>query len=149
MLELEENKRFLYDLNGKLKEIKESMKIDSLYSTLKELQDTSNKEDFWKDTEKSTKVFSNIKSLEKKIKSYTDLNQELNNLLEMNELLNSDFDEELLNELLSSSKLLSIKLDDLKVETYFSGKYDANNAILTLHPGAGRNRISRLGTNAL
>ena len=40
-------------------------------------------------------------------------------------------------------------LDDLKVETYFSGKYDANNAILTLHPGAGRNRISRLGTNAL
>ena len=149
MLELEENKRFLYDLNGKLKEIKESMKIDSLYSTLKELQDTSNKEDFWKDTEKSAKVFSNIKSLEKKIKSYTDLNQELNNLLEMNELLNSDFDEELLNELLSSSKLLSIKLDDLKVETYFSGKYDANNAILTLHPGAGRNRISRLGTNAL
>lgn len=149
MLELEDNKRFLKDLKVKLIEIKESMKINSLCTTLKELLEESSKDDFWQNNENSAKIFRNIKSLEKKIKNYTDLEQELNNLLDMNELLNSEFDIELLNELLCSSKSLDKKLDILKVETYFSGKYDANNAILTLHPGAGRNRISRLGANAL
>lgn len=149
MLELEENKRFLIDLKDKLEEIKESMKIDSLCATLEGLKEESSKEDFWQDTENSAKVFSKIKSLERKIKSYTDLEHELNNLLEMNELLEVEFDSDLLNDLLSSSKNLDVKLTDLKIETYFSGKYDANNAILTLHPGAGRNRISRLGSNAL
>lgn len=149
MLELEENKRFLTDLKDKLQEIKESMKIDSLSANLESLKEESSKEDFWQDTENSAKVFSKIKSLERKIKSYTDLEQELNNLIEMNELLDVEFDSDLLNDLLSSSKTLDVKLNDLKIETYFSGKYDANNAILTLHPGAGRNRISRLGTNAL
>lgn len=149
MLELEENKRFLTDLQNNLQEMRESMKIDSLSAELKKLQEESSQENFWQDTEKSAKVFSKIKSLEKKIKSYTNLEQELNNLLEMNLLLETDFDEELLNDLLTASKSLEVKLDKLKIETYFSGKYDANNAILTLHPGAGRNRISGLGSNAL
>ena len=32
---------------------------------------------------------------------------------------------------------LKIELDDFQIETLLSGKYDANNAILTLHAGAG------------
>ena len=137
MLELEENKRFLNGLKIKLQEIGESMNVDSLRVNLEKLKQESSEENFWQDSEKSAKVFSKIKSLEKKIKNYTNLEEELTNLIEMNELLNSEFDEELLNELLSSSKSLDIELDTIKIETYFSGKYDANNAILTLHPGAG------------
>ena len=137
MLELEENKRFLNELKENLKEISESMKIDSLRATLEKLREESNQEGFWQDTEKSAKVFSKIKALERKLQKYEELEKELNNLLEMNELLDLEFDSELLKELLSSSKSLSNKLEDIKVETYFSGKYDANNAIITLHPGAG------------
>lgn len=137
MLELEDNKRFLGQLRINLQEISESMKVDSLRANLEELKQESAKENFWQDSEKSAKVFSQIKSLEKKIKNYDNLEQELINLEEMNDLLNSDFDEELLNELLSSSKSLDIKLEALKIETYFKGKYDVNNAIVTLHPGAG------------
>lgn len=137
MLELEDNKRFLGQLRINLQEISESMKVDSLRANLEELKQESAKENFWQDSEKSAKVFSQIKSLEKKIKNYDNLERELINLEEMNDLLNSDFDEELLNELLSSSKSLDIKLEALKIETYFKGKYDVNNAIVTLHPGAG------------
>lgn len=149
MLELEENKRFLNELKQNLNEISESMKIDSLRATLESLKGESEKEGFWLDTENSAKVFSKIKSLERRIDSFQSLEKELNNLLEMNELLNAEFDSDLLNDLLSSSKSLEVKLNDKKIETYFSGKYDANNAILTLHPGARWNRISRLGSNAL
>lgn len=137
MLELEENKRFLNSLKTKLESINESMKIDSIKLELDNLKKQSMQENFWQDTEKSSKVYAQIKVLEKKIENYEVLKKELANLIEMNELLEIEFEQDLLNELLKSSKSLSDKLDTLEIQTLFSGKYDANNAIITLHPGAG------------
>lgn len=149
MLELEENKRFLNNLKIKLEEIYKTMKIDSLKEELEDLRNQSLAENFWQDAENSSKVFGKIKSLEKKLNSYEALNSELNNLLDMNELLEIDPDKDLINDLLKSSNSLENKLDSLEVETYFSGKYDANNAIITLHPRSWWNRISRLGTDVI
>ncbi len=149
MLELEENKRFLNSLKDKLENIRESMKIDSLNNELETLRKESLAENFWQDTEKSSKVYSRIKTLEKRIGNYENLFKELSNLLEMNELLEVEFEDELLNELLKSSKILANKLDELEVQTLFSGKYDANNAIITLHPRSRWNRITRLGRNVI
>lgn len=137
MLELEENKRFLNSLKTKLENINESMKIGSIKLELDNLKKQSMQENFWQDAEKSSKVYSQIKVLEKKVVNYETLEKELTNLLEMNELLEIEFEQDLLNELLKSSKSLSDKLDTLEIQTLFSGKYDANNAIITLHPGAG------------
>lgn len=149
MLELEENKRYLINLKEKLENIRESMKVDSLSNELENLRKESMAEEFWQDTEKSSKVYARIKTLEKKVNGYENLQKELANLLEMNELLEVEFEEELLNELLKSSKSLSDKLDELEIQTLFSGKYDANNAIITLHPRSWWNRISRLGRNVI
>lgn len=137
MLELEENKRFLNSLKTKLENINESMKIGSIKLELDNLKKQSIQENFWQDTEKSSKVYSQIKILEKKVVNYETLEKELTNLLEMNDLLEIEFEQDLLNELLKSSKSLSDKLDALEIQTLFAGKYDANNAIITLHPGAG------------
>jgi len=137
MLELEENLKLLNELKNKLEQIKTSLKIDLLKSELKELEKESLKEDFWNDQENSTKVFSKIKILQKKINSYENLQSELNNLIEMNQLLNLEPDNELLKELLKNSESISLKIEELEIQTLFSGKYDQNNAIITLHPGAG------------
>ena len=137
MLELEENLRLLGELKTKLEQIKSSLKIDLLKSELAELEKESLKEDFWNDQENSTKVFSKIKVLQKKINSYENLVSEISNLIEMNQLLNIEPDNELLKELLKNSASISLKIDELEIQTLFSGKYDQNNAIITLHPGAG------------
>ena len=137
MLELEENKRFLNDLKIKLKEISESMQIISLQDEIKKLRDQSLEENFWQNTEKSTIVFTKIKSLEKKISKYEYLVNEVQSLSEMNDLLNLEPDKELIDELLKTSLLIENKLNQLEIETLFSGKYDSNNAIITFHPGAG------------
>ena len=55
----------------------------------------------------------------------------------MNELLIQEFDEELSKDLLKQTNEFVKKLERLELETLLSGKYDSNNAIITLHPGAG------------
>lgn len=137
MIDLEENLRFLKELNNKLKDIKDSMKIEFLLVELKELENKSTQEGFWNNKEESTKVFSRIKVLQKKITSYNELTSELANLTEMNELLLEEFDEQLSEELEKSSNLISKNFEELEIETLLSGKYDSNNAIVTMHPGAG------------
>ncbi len=137
MLELEENLKFLKELKIQLVEIKDSMKIESLKNELKLLEEKSLEENFWNNQENSSLVFSKIKTLQKKIKLYEDIASELENLIEMNELLNQDFDEQLMKELLNNSKTIKNNLESLEIQTLFSGKYDSNNAIITLHPGAG------------
>ena len=137
MIELEENLRILNELNIKLNHIKDSMKINELIQELRKLEEESTKDDFWNDQANSSKVFARIKSIQRKINGYENIVSELNNLKEMNELLNLEPDQDLLKELLKNSDTLKNKLDDLEIQTLFSGKYDSNNAIITLHPGAG------------
>ena len=137
MFELEENLRLLNELKRRIEQIKDSMKIDILKVDLKELEKESLKEDFWNNQEYSSKVFAKIKILQKKINSYESLVSEINNLIEMNSLLEIEPDKDLLKELLRMTSLLIEKIDELEVETLFSGKFDSNNAIITLHPGAG------------
>ncbi len=46
-------------------------------------------------------------------------------------------DEELENQIVEKINYLENELDDFKIETLLKGKYDSNNAIITLHAGAG------------
>ena len=55
----------------------------------------------------------------------------------MSELLQVEEDEELAKELLKSTDILEKDIEKLEITTLLSGKYDNNNAILTIHPGAG------------
>lgn len=121
-------------------------KIELELSTLE--KQTLNPE-FWNDNKNSSIVLQKIKNLKVKKDSYTSLKNELISLEEMNELLLLEEDESLINELLIGTKKLDKEIEKLEITTLLSGKYDSNNAIITLHPGAGRNRISRLGRNAL
>ena len=137
MIELEENLRILNDLEEKMLQIKDSMNIESLKITLAELEQKSLEPDFWNDAEKSSQIFSKIKNLQKKVNKYQELCLEITNLKEMNELLQAELEDDLLKELFSNTKKIAIDINNLEIETLFSGKYDFNNAIITLHPGAG------------
>ena len=137
MFELEENLRLLNELKNKLEQIKDSMNIENLKLELSELEKESLKEDFWNNQKNSSTVFAKIKFLQRKVNSYENLYSELSNLMEMNQLLQIEPDNDLLKELLKNSNSIISKIDNLEIETLFSGKYDANNAIITLHPGAG------------
>ena len=145
MLDLSENKKLLLELQKKLESLAETLQISKLQDDLKELEKQTLQEDFWQDSENSSKVYSKMSAIQKKIKLYNETKNELENLIELNELLILENDKSLENDLEQNSQKMQEKLDNLETEVLLSGKYDQNNAIITIHPGAGRNRIAGLG----
>lgn len=111
--------------------------IPNLEKRLKELEEQTSKADFWEDTENTKKVLSEIKKIKGKYSKYKDLEKEINNLLELSELVQLEYDEEIANDIIKNAKKEQRNLEKLELETLLSGKYDSNNSIVTIHPGAG------------
>ena len=93
--------------------------------------------EFWNDANNSSKVLKQINQLKSKIENYQKIETELTNLLEMTELLQAEPEEEMAKEVLKSTANIEKEVEKLEITTLLSGKYDNNNAILTIHPGAG------------
>ena len=82
----------------------------------------------------SAKYFSSILN---KLNNFKKINSGLENLKDMNELLQQEPDEELVKELLNNTIYTEKEIDKLEITILLSGNYDMNNAIVTIHPGAG------------
>ena len=111
--------------------------ISKLERELKDLETETLKEDFWQDTKQSNKVLARIKSIKNKVNEYRKIENEIQNLNELTELTNMEPDEEIAKDIIKSTKALEQEVEKLEIATLLSGKYDANNAIVTIHPGAG------------
>ena len=111
--------------------------ISKLEKELKDLEAETLKEDFWQDTKNSNKVLAKIKSIKNKVNEYKKIENEIQNLNELTELTNMEPDEEIAKDIIKSTKTLEKEVEKLEIATLLSGKYDANNAIVTIHPGAG------------
>ena len=105
---------------------------------LQQLEQKTAENDFWqKDQKETSKILAQIKQLKSKIEKYENANSEVEELIELTELANLENDEEVAKEIIKSTNKLEQEIEKIQLETLLSGKYDKNNAILTLHPGAG------------
>lgn len=111
--------------------------LDKLKKELQELEKQTTEQDFWLDSKKSAIVLKQINTLKEKVEGYTKIDTELQNVLEMSELLSVEPDEELAKEVLKTTANIAKEIEKLEITTLLSDKYDNNNAILTIHPGAG------------
>ena len=87
--------------------------------------------------EESQKVLQKIKQLKHKVESYDKLHGQWEDLMTLVELGNEEEDLSVLDEVKSGLKDLQNNVESMTLQTLLSGEYDANNAILTLHAGAG------------
>ncbi len=93
--------------------------------------------DFWNDQNNAKKVMSKLDGLKEAVNSWKDLDERINNLMEIDDLLQQEQDESLSKEL-EQDKLKLIKdVENIETKTKLSGKHDKNNAIVSIHAGAG------------
>ena len=87
--------------------------------------------------ESAGKVLQKIKGLKTKIERYNELYTSWEDAYTLVMLAIEENDESVFDEVKASVNSLKENLDTMQLETLLSGKYDKNNAILTLHAGAG------------
>ena len=137
MFNLEEIVKQIEDYKKRITNISDSLGVPKLITKLGELEKLTLNEDFWSNAEESSKVLSNITDIKKKLSSYNSAKDHIETISDMLELVMHEKDEEFENEIYASIKDLEKEIDSLEISTLLSDKYDENNAILTIHPGAG------------
>src|SRR5438132_5346966 len=93
--------------------------------------------DFWGDRRTAQSTIRQKNHLEREIKSWGDMERLLDDLRAMVELAESEHDASLEEELAAELVQAEQALTQLRVNLLLRGEMDANNAILSIHPGAG------------
>ena len=92
---------------------------------------------FWDDAEASAKVIREVKGLKNTIEEFEKLQTLYEDVETLIEMGYEEEDETILEEVKESFASLDRQLDEMTVSTLLSGEYDGDNAILTIHAGAG------------
>lgn len=92
---------------------------------------------FWDNIEEANKVNKKIKPLEDKINSYNALQRDFDDAETLLLLAEEEDSEETLLEAEAEIGKLEKEAYDVRLKALLRGDYDANNAILSLHAGAG------------
>ena len=137
MLEFEEYKVKLNAVKPKLEVLRGALKLESAQKEIEELEAASERDGFWNDVEKSQQVQRRLKTLKSKVENYEKLCSSWDDMLVMCEMAIEENDGSMLEELEREFESFTDKLEATRLSTLLTGEYDANNAILTFHAGAG------------
>ena len=137
MLEFEEYKVKLNNMKPTLDGLGSALKLDDAKREIAELEAESAKEGFWNDLDRSQKVQKRMKQLQQKCEKYEKLQSTWEDLMTICEMALEENDDSMLGELETDYAKLEGELEAMRLSTLLSGEYDANNVILSIHPGAG------------
>lgn len=136
-MDFDEVKIKINELKEKLDRIKEALKLDEKERKINELEKETMKDSFWEDSKKSSSVLSEMKTLKNLIEKVLKLEKDLSDAIGYLELAEEMNDNESFKEAKKIIETLNDNLEMLEINTLLSEEYDSNNAIITIHPGAG------------
>ena len=137
MLEFEEYKVKLNNAKPSLEVLRGALKLEAAQKEIEELEAASEREGFWNDVEKSQKVQKRLKGLKNKVENYEKLCSAWDDMYVMCEMAIEENDDSMLEELKSEFASFAEKVEATRLGTLLTGEYDANNAIIAFHAGAG------------
>lgn len=108
-----------------------------LRERLKEIENIISDNDFWNDPDRAQTIMKEKKSIDDSLAELEELARSMEELQLLCEMAEEENDEELAAEAAASVKTLNRGLEQLKIKTLLSGKYDRNNAIIQIHAGSG------------
>lgn len=93
--------------------------------------------DFWDDTEKSQNYMRELKNLKDTIEQFDKLSMQYEDIETLIQMGYEEEDPDIIPEIEKNFEEFKEEFEELRVRTLLSEEYDKNNAILTLHAGAG------------
>ena len=127
----------LTKLVDKFESTKSCLNLNELQTRLNDLLKERESLTFWNNLDYAMQTNKEIKSLQALFNEVQDLQKDISSLIATVKSLEKETDIEMLNLALSELISLKEKVDELNVRTLLDEKYDNNDAIMTIHSGAG------------
>ena len=137
MIELEQLKYTLNSFREPLEDLSGSLALDAKRERIDQLEQSMEAPGFWDNVEESQKVMKEVKSLKKVVEEYEELKTKFEDAETLIDMAEEEEDQELAAEAQDTVDSFQEEYEKLRISTLLTGEYDRNNAILTLHAGAG------------
>lgn len=137
MIILDEYRLKLKDYRKDAEELGSIIGADALRQRLSQIEQQASSPDFWNDSAKSKQVLAEQKSIKDTLGEYDRLMSDIDDAETLVELASEEGDDSLDGDIVATVGRISSELQKQRLETLLSGEYDKNNAILSLHAGAG------------
>lgn len=111
--------------------------LDWKRERVKELEQMMTEPNFWDDQNAAQKVINESNNLKNYISSFEEIEERYEDMEVSYELVKEEKDQELFDELNEEMTTFLNDINDFELQLLLNEPYDANNAILELHPGAG------------
>ena len=134
---LEDLKPILNDLGEKLDQMRISLEIPAKEEKIAELEYKMSEPSFWDDAAAAQKLNQELAALKGGVDTYRDLKAKYEDAETLYEMGIEESDSSMEGDIRAELNLIAEGLETLQLEVLLSGEYDANDAILTLHAGAG------------
>ncbi|MCD6173632.1 MAG: PCRF domain-containing protein, partial [Sulfurimonas sp.] len=110
---------------------------DKIKLRLKEIEELENDQEFWNDASYAAKIQKEKTQIQRKLDKYNLANNSVTDAVELYEMAKEENDEESIQSLYDDAPTLENQIRAMEIEVLLSGESDSNNAILSIHPGAG------------
>ena len=137
MIELDQLKYNLNSYREPLEKLSGSLGLEEKKERIEQLELDMEAPGFWEDLEESQKVVREVKGLKDQVEGYEGLKGQFEDIETLIEMASEEEDEELAAETQEAFAEFETAYESLRISTLLSGEYDKNNAILSLHAGAG------------
>ena len=137
VIEYDSYKQKLLAMDETFENLFKALEIEQARQELNRLELEAHEDGFWNDLERSQQVSRQVKRLENKIKKHDKLVSEWEDTLTLCEMAQEEDDPSQLEEVTNGYETLEKEISERRLAALLSGEYDANNAILTFHAGAG------------
>ena len=137
MVELDNIKIELNGFEKPLEQIRDSLNLEDKRLRVEELERNMEAPNFWDDAEAASASMKEAKDLKDIIGQVEKLDSDYEDILTLIEMGNEENDESLVDEVKEEFEDFKTRFDNLRISTMLTGEYDKENAILTLHAGAG------------
>jgi peptide chain release factor 2 len=137
MVALDQVKYELNQYTAPLKEVGESLDLEKKSFRVEEIEGIMEEEGFWNDADKAQNYMKELKNLKDTIQEYRDLETQFKDLYDLIDMVNEENDESMVPEVQAEFEKFTNNFEEVRLATLLDGEFDKNNAIVTLHAGAG------------
>ncbi len=121
----------------KIDNIAQIIKPDSIKERLAQIEQMEQNPDFWGDVKKAAVISKEKTTANSILNRYEKAKVALEDTNDIYEMAMEEGDEETVNDTVAEASTLESLVSDLEVAMMLSGEEDSNNAIVSIHPGAG------------